>query len=412
MPGFRIPVARLFESPGREPPGDWSCGAAASGLSPPPIANPQQEENFDKAPRETPRMRIIDRYLFWSFLRSFGIVFSTLIGLYVVIDLFSNYDEFIKDRVGTAELARRIGEYYFLHSFEYFWRLSPVMTQVAAMSALAGLHKNNEIVPLLAAGIPTRRALVPIFAGVVVVMALNVANREFFLPRHSDFLQRGHDDVAGTKELPGSWQCDSARGLRMLAPAVRREQRELANVQITLPDLAEISVPLAKFAPRPADGVPGLRFPPPAGATPPLPVGAEELPGGDWFVATSLTPLDFVRQKNWTHFASTAELLHELGKDGMSSPEEIRAVVHSRLTQPAALLALTFLGVPFVMQWDRRTVYRSLVASLTLSAGYFVLDAVTQYVAGFGYLDPSFAAWMPLFVFAPLAAALAHRIGT
>jgi lipopolysaccharide export system permease protein len=186
-------------------------------------------------------------------------------------------------------------------------------------------------------------------------------------------------------------------------------------VVITLPppDLAEIMVPVARFDRHPATGRTGFSFPaPPRAPQAALPVGVEVLPDGNWFVASALAPIDFVRQHNWMHYASTAELLHELKSENVSRPKEIRAVIHARMTQPATLLVLTLLGVPFVMQWDRRTVYSSLVAALALSCGFFVLETVAQYVAGFGYIEPAFAAWTPIFVFGPLAAALAYRIGT
>ena len=325
-------------------------------------------------------MRILDRYLFVTFLRTYAQVFLTLVGLYVVIDLFSNFDEFIKDRVDAANLAARVGKYYFMHSFEYFWRLSPVITQVAAMSTLAALHKQNEIVPMLAAGIPTKRALVPILGGVAVVVALGIANRELFLPAHSEFLQRAHEDVEGKRELVGSAQYDAAAQLLVRARFVRREEQALGEVSITLPDLAEIAVPAVKFTTHPDTGRAGFRFPLPAGRDPnaPVPASVVALPGGDWFVPTALSIADFARRSSWMHFASTRDLLRELRSDQLTNPEEVRAVIHARMTQPATLLVLTLLGVPFVMQWDRRTVYLSLVASLALSAGFFVLETVSQ----------------------------------
>src|SRR5262249_5636663 len=145
-------------------------------------------------------MRTMDRYLFSQFLVTFGIIFGCLVGLYVVIDLMANMDEFIKDRPSNLHLIERVAVYYGWHMFEYFCRLSPVITQVAAMFTLASLHHHNEIVALLAAGVPTRRALMPILFGVAFVVSLGVANREFVLPARSEFLMRPHDDVDGVND--------------------------------------------------------------------------------------------------------------------------------------------------------------------------------------------------------------------
>ena len=80
------------------------------------------------------------------------------------------------------------------------------------------------------------------------------------------------------------------------------------------------------------------------------------------------------------------------------------------LTLLPALLVL--LGIPFVLQWNRRTLYRSVAFSMLLSGAYFVMDAIVTYIATYGYIDAVLAAWLPMFLFGPVAASLVHRIGT
>ena len=38
-------------------------------------------------------MRILDRQRYWAFLKAYVICFTSLVGLYIVIDAFSNFDE-------------------------------------------------------------------------------------------------------------------------------------------------------------------------------------------------------------------------------------------------------------------------------------------------------------------------------
>src|SRR4028119_1278281 len=99
-----------------------------------------------------PSMSILDRYLFRMFLRSYLMFFFSMLGLYVMIDLFANVDEFSEDGAKTVVVLGRMVRYYALHSFDYFGRLSPIITQMAAMYALADLRRHNELVPGLAAG--------------------------------------------------------------------------------------------------------------------------------------------------------------------------------------------------------------------------------------------------------------------
>ena len=51
-------------------------------------------------------MRILDRQRYWSFLKAYVICYFSLVGLYIVIDAFSNLDEFTK-RGGWNRRVRR-----------------------------------------------------------------------------------------------------------------------------------------------------------------------------------------------------------------------------------------------------------------------------------------------------------------
>ena len=51
-------------------------------------------------------MRILDRQRYWSFLKAYVICYVSLVGLYIVIDAFSNLDEFSKRAEGVVERGR------------------------------------------------------------------------------------------------------------------------------------------------------------------------------------------------------------------------------------------------------------------------------------------------------------------
>lgn len=356
-------------------------------------------------------MRIIDRYLFWNFIVSYLIVFATMVGLYIVIDLFANADEFIKDRPGTLAFVERVGLYYAIHMLEYFGRLSPVITMLAAMSTLASLHRHNEIVALLAAGVPIRRILTPILAGVACVVGLGVANREWAMPSQAEFLQRAHDDVGGKNIITPSSYIDSDQVLIRAKEAFRHDQH-VDWVSITLPnDLQDIKAASAYYEVDRGTGDRGWRLVRPEPPDVPLSNKLRRLPNGDLFLVTHVTFAEIIRQHNWTLFASTGDLIRELENDEAKNPVELRSLIHQRLMHPALNLVLVLLGIPFVLQWDRRNVYRGVFIAMLLSGAFFVFDNVAAYFAGFGYLDPAFAAWLPVFFFGPLALGLLHRIG-
>src|SRR5207248_3156772 len=63
------------------------------------------------------------------------------------------------------------------------------------------VQRNNELLPLLSAGVPTRRVIRPVLVGVALTIGLAVANQEFVIPRVTDGLLADRDDPDGSKTL-------------------------------------------------------------------------------------------------------------------------------------------------------------------------------------------------------------------
>ena len=364
-------------------------------------------------------MKTMDRYLFANFIVSWGICFVSLVGLYVVIDLFANVDEFIEDHEGTLVFVRRTSKYYAIHSLEYFNRLAPIITMIAAMITLASLHRHNELVALLAAGIPTVRALLPVLTGAGVMVALGVANREYLLPRFSEQLQRRHEDIEANRVLENVMRIDKDQILFKALEAHRENQR-LVSVNVTLPtdivgQIQEVQAPVAYYRRDDESGKMGWHL------VKPNPVqivrktdkvkrvGPDDQ---DLFIFSDVSFADMIRIRNWMNFASTDALIAELQDNPSTNPQSIGSLVHARLMQPVLNMLLVLMGVPFVLQWGTRHLYWSVAVCMVLSGLFFVVDAMAAYFAAYGYLDPMTAAWTPVFLFGPVAFAMFHRIGT
>jgi lipopolysaccharide export system permease protein len=92
-------------------------------------------------------MRVLDRVRYWAraYLKGYAICFTALVGLYVVIDAISNFDEFTKRATGAAEVLRVLGRYYLVHMAEFFVRLCGIIGMVAAIFTVACMHKHNEL---------------------------------------------------------------------------------------------------------------------------------------------------------------------------------------------------------------------------------------------------------------------------
>jgi lipopolysaccharide export system permease protein len=138
-------------------------------------------------------VKILDKQRYWSFFKAYVICYVSLVGLYIVIDAFANLDEFYK-RAEGAELFRIMGRYYLVHQSQFFDQLCGVIGMMAAIFTVTWMQRNNEQLAMLAAGISTHRAILPVLVSSVLVNVIAVGNQEVIIPRFGEELARRHDD--------------------------------------------------------------------------------------------------------------------------------------------------------------------------------------------------------------------------
>ena len=61
-------------------------------------------------------MFVIDRYLLRQFVQTFVICFLSLTGLYIVLDLFTNMDNFVRCGHKSGSVLGFIAQFYWYHS--------------------------------------------------------------------------------------------------------------------------------------------------------------------------------------------------------------------------------------------------------------------------------------------------------
>src|SRR3954462_9161268 len=149
-------------------------------------------------------MRILDRERYRQFFKAYLICFTALVGLYVVIDAFSNFDEFAKRADGAVEMFSIMGRFYMVHMSQFYDRLCGVIGMMAAIFTVTWMQKNNELLAMLAAGISANRVIRPAIISACLVSTLAALNEESITPRFTDSLQRTPDDDGKRKIKAGS----------------------------------------------------------------------------------------------------------------------------------------------------------------------------------------------------------------
>ena len=367
-----------------------------------------------------------DRYLLKRYLSVFAILFVCTFGLFVVIDGFTNVDAFQETAGGTLDVFLAMAGYYTFQASAFFDLIAPILAVMSATVVFALLMKHAEIHPVLAAGVPLYRLLVPVILGAIAVNALAFANQELIVPRIAHRIQaaRGQSAAEGHAVDP-VYDYDSR--IRIDGHELYLSERRIHQANFVLP-VPEIVQDLTTLKSRQATYY---------DATPERPAGwlledvtpryadlsltdagrSRVLPSedaADVFVATAVS-FDQLHNRNRSQqFASTPELVRRVRNPayGVASLRGTTLQVHTRLVAPLANVLSVLIAVPLVVRRESR----SLVVNLALCTGVLiVVYAAAQaclYLGRANLIPTDLAAWAPAILAGTLAAWLSGSAQT
>ena len=364
-------------------------------------------------------MTTFDRYLVRKFLHTYIILFVTFLGLYVVIDGFTNFDNFQEGGGGALGIVRRMGIYYAWQSSVMFDMLGAT-TAITAVMVVAGLLvKGNEYQPMLAAGVPLARLAWPFAAGLACVTAAVIANQEFIIPQAADKLEGARS--AGLQAVLSSVTPthDYATGILISGRTIDLDARrmKLAEFVLPVPELvgepSTITAASARFVPETDSNPAGWVL---TGASPAyhdLPLTAEGLAvvrpvtgTGEVFVASRMDLDLIVSHSRSASYTPTEDLVRRIRNPALSrqTARDTTLLLHRRLVQPLLTLLAGLCCIPLVIRRESR----SLVASMALAAGvqgvlFGVLHGATL-LGKVGLVGADVAAWLPVIATGTLGA--------
>jgi lipopolysaccharide export system permease protein len=359
-------------------------------------------------------MKILDRYIAKSFLVGYLISCSVLMGLRVVIDLFVNLDEFAKHvDLGMWAVLRNTVTYYGLNMTLYFRDIAGVIIVVAAAFSLGKMVRNNELVAMIASGVSAKRIVTPILILALVFTGLAVADQELVIPAISDKLARSAGDT-GTKESYSiAFLMDTNNSL---IHSMRYDVDAMSFYRPTiitrrpLPDrpgvyevTGRISADLATFNPGTGDWdlVHGV-FVSTDSAVNPKPVAS--------YHAADLLPKEIaIRRKSGYNSLLSSRQLAALAAQQTKIKDMAQLVSqkHFRITDPIINLTMLMVSLPVLICRDPRTMKSAVLVSFALTAACFLVTFVCKMFATeivfAGRVMPELWAWLPVFIFMPIA---------
>lgn len=358
-------------------------------------------------------MKILDRHIAKNFLIGYAIAFSVLIGLRIIIDLFVNLDEFSEHLdLGVWGVIRNIIAFYALNATVYFRDLAGVVTVVAAAFSLGRMVRDNELVAILASGVSAQRVVVPILGLAFFFTGLWVANQELLIPTISNKLARGHGDVPGEEYFKVYFITDG-NGSLICAPRFYVKTSTLDRPVIITrrptdrPGIwavtGRITADRARFNEKTGewDLDKGLFISADAQSDP------EVIRS---YHTSGLLPKDIpvICESEYKSLFSSRQLSALAAqKSRIRDVAEIYSQKHFRITEPIINLTMLMVSLPVLICRDPKTMKSAILVSFALTAACFVATFICKLLATevifAGRVMPEMWAWLPVFIFVPIA---------
>jgi lipopolysaccharide export system permease protein len=367
-------------------------------------------------------MKLLDRLMIYAYLKAYLICLVSLLSLYVVVDMFTNIEDFAHGHDGWISILKHIATYYGYKLAQIFDRLCEAIVLLAGMFTVAWMQRNNELLPLLSAGVSTRRAVRPVLIGACGLLCLAIANQEFVIPRISTFLNNPKDDPGGNREVEvqGFYE---PNGIHIEGGQGWRKSKTIKPFYCTIPEsiaegLVHLEAQEARYLPPGND--------PHSGGwllinTKPLqlenwdnPRILEMIDPGKYFLHTKKATFEAVTRtnRNWFALLSTTQLRQELCDPNSPRLSSMAVLFHMRMTRPILGMLLVFLGLSVILRDQNRNIFISAALCLIMCAIFFGAIIISKQLGDNDYVGPALSAWLPVLCFGPIAFVLFDAIHT
>jgi lipopolysaccharide export system permease protein len=369
-------------------------------------------------------MKILDKYVAKNFLFGYAIAFSVLLGLRIVIDLFVNLDEFTEHaNLGALAVIANIFSYYAANISLYFRDFAGMITVVAAAFSLGKMVKFNELTAMMASGVSLKRVIAPIVVLAIAMSGLLVIDQELIIPSLAADLIRSKDALPG-QESYNIWFISDANG--SLICSRKFDVRSSTFSDLTIITRAKnpqtsaweptgwIEARSAAYAPEKhcwllTDGT----FTP----IPKLDAAASSSDDQNSRYSritlpayySDITPFDIpIRRKSeYKTLLSSAQLSQLAAQsDKLKDLALLYSQKHFRITDPIMNIIMLLVCLPVLVSRDPKSMKSAVAISFAVTAAALVVGFLCKLFATeeiFGRIVPEFWAWLPVFIFAPIA---------
>lgn len=370
-------------------------------------------------------MKILDRYIIKQFVINFAILSVVMMGLFVLVDLIVDLDEFIdagrelaEEHGGTLPATLWVlGDYYGPFLLLVYVAMSGLLVVAAMGFTVAQMQRNRELIALLAGGVSLYRVAAPILVAGFGFSLLALPVQELLIPPLADKIVRSKSQ-AGEKTLedkPVHYVKDES-GALVSAAAFSAEKKELRSVRIIELDSEgrQVALTRASAANWDADArhwrlTDGVRFDPNADLA-----DADALRGTPVAAyATELSPdVLIIRQASlYLRLQSMRELEGMRDNPALSAKSrgQVTQIIWSRFSSIVLSVLILLMGLPYFLSRLPGNLLMNATKASGITIGAWGGGLVLLQV---GSLNPVTAAWLPVIIYLPVSIWLVTKIET
>lgn len=346
----------------------------------------------------------LDRMYLINYFRSYLIVLTCLLSLYIILDLFTNLDAY--SGRGFAAMMKHIWGYYSVRVAQIFDRLSEAITLLGAVFTVAWMQRNNELLPQLSAGISTRRVIRPVMIGAMITLTFGPLTQEFIIPEVAEELTIPRDDPELDRPtiVHGAY---ADNGMHIEGVAGYRKEQKVHWFFVTFPEsspggMIHLQANEAVYVP-PGDGPHTggwlLYNTKPYILDDPLPPRLHRISPGQYFLDTPDIDFEMItRRADWYIYTSTPRLKELLAKPDARRLSSVAVVFHMRLTRPIIGALFVLLGLAVILRDQNRNVFISAGLCLAMGLMFYATVLGCKYLGENAFISPPLAAWMPVLI--------------
>ena len=360
-------------------------------------------------------MKILDRYVAKNFLIGYAIAFCVLIGLRIIIDLFVHLDEFTEntDLVSTTGVMKYMLVFYAVNCTLYFREFAGMITVVAASFSFSKMVHSNELVAVMASGVSLKRVIAPIVLLALLLTGVLVIDQEFVIPSLADKLVRSHDDIPGREiynikfinDDNGSIICSGkfdvgTSTLYKLTVVTRRKKADSYIWEVT----GRIDAEKAVYNPENKGwDLTNGRF---------FEIGSIKGVRPKDFYASDITPNDIPirlksEHKTLLSWKQLSTLVKQAQQGKIKDSRELFSQKHFRVTEPIINFVMLMVCLPILVCRDPKAMKSAVTISFALVGACFITTFICKMIAPEAdirnFYQIGVSAWMPIFIFFPIA---------